>query len=198
MSEETTTTEVEAKTDAPEEKEDDQRVPYERFEKVNKQAREFKDRARALESELADIRQQLEDREHAGLPELEQMKKRLEQAEKRAEDNERKAQEADARVLRSQKERWVTSAAKEFADASDAAAFVNFEDIESEADAERAVKRVAKAKPHLLKQDDKKLPGRVMENGRTVTTDDKPKGGLDPFSDAQVIADGLRQFASRD
>lgn len=143
-------------------------VPFERFKQVNTKAKEAAERAKALEREVAEMRRQMEERETAGLPELEQMKKRLEAAERRAEENDRKAQQAEAKVVNAQRERWITAAAQaaNFADPSDAAAFLNLDEIEDEKDAERAVKRLAQSKKHLIKPDGPTLPGKVLENGR--------------------------------
>jgi len=143
-------------------------VPYERFAKVNQQARESKAAAQAAQKQIDDLRRQMEERESAGLPELDQAKKRLEAAEKRAEDAERRATETEQKLIRTSRERLVTAAAREagFADPSDASAFLDLDAIEDEKDAERAVKRLAQQKKHLLKSDDPKLPGKVLENGR--------------------------------
>ena len=149
--------------------EEDQRVPYERFDKVNKKAKEAAERATALEKQMADLKAQLDERESAGLPELEQTRKRLEQAEKRAAAAEKAAEERDHAVKLSRAERLVISAAKDFQDPEDATRFVGLADIEDADQAERAVKRIAKAKPHLLKAEDAKIPGKVLKDGRAVT-----------------------------
>jgi hypothetical protein len=143
-------------------------VPFERFTQVNRKAKEAADRAKAAEQKAADLLRELEARENAGLPELEQARKRAEAAEKRAEENERKAAEADARVANLTKASWVTAAAREqgFTDPSDAAAFLDLSVIDDEKDAERAVKRLTQSKPHLIKPDGPRLPGTVLEGGR--------------------------------
>jgi hypothetical protein len=116
--------------------EEDQRVPYERFQQANKKAKEAAEKAKALEKDLADLQAQLEEREQAGLPELEQLKKRLEQAEKRAEEAERAPRtptpscSAPARSGGSPPPR-----SPELRDPSDASAFVDLDDIEDEKDA---------------------------------------------------------------
>jgi len=187
--EETTTTSV---TEA-----DENRIPYERFEKVNKQAKDAKAAAVAAEKRLVELTQRLEEREAAGMPELEQLKKRLEQTEKRAQEAEKSAEEKEQQVAQSRAERLVVSAAKNFVDADDAVRFVDLSEIETVEDAERAVKRVAKAKPHLLKGPDKPLPGRVLENGRAVAPTVPGGGMLDREAEANVIADGLKPFLDR-
>ena len=181
----TTTTEVET----------EKSVPYERFDKVNKQAKEAKAQAAQLSKDMAELRAQMEERETAGLPELERERKRAEQLEKRAAEAEKRAEEAAATVLKGQRERWVTSAAaaQNFADPSDASAFLNLEDIEDEKDAERAVKRLAGQKKHLVKADEPNLPGRVLQNGQATVPAVK-NGGIDPNAEAQMLADQLKTF----
>jgi hypothetical protein len=193
MSEETAT------TTATEEKppETEQTVPYERFKQANTKAKEAADKAKELERQVAELREQVQERENQGLPELERLKKDMERAEKRAEEAERKAAEADAKVARTTKERWVTAAAQDqnFADPSDASAFVNLDDIEDEKDAERAVKRLASQKKHLLKAEEAKLPGRVLKDGqRTERDGERPKSAIDPEAEAQALAQGLGQL----
>lgn len=172
-------------------------VPYERFAQVNRKAKEAGEAQKAAEKQLADLRAQLEERETAGLPELDQMRKRLEAAERRAEESERKATEAEAHVARSRKERWITAAAaaQNFADPSDAAAFLSLDDIDDEKDAERAVKRLAAAKKHLIKPEERKLPGRVLEGGQPVPlgTDGRPDPAAQQRQEeASMLLDGLR------
>lgn len=199
MAEETATTTETETVETTEEAVEDRRVPYERFEQVNKKAKAEAEARKKIEKDLSDLRSQMEEREHAGLPELEQLKKRLEQAEKRAEENERKAQESDAKLARSAKERWITAAAQaqNFADPSDAAAFVDLDSIEDEKDAERAVKRLAGQKKHLLKAEEPALPGRVLQNGQSVEKTEAKNGGH-LLAEAQALAEGLKQFASKD
>lgn len=178
MSDDTTSVTAEETTDTAEAAED-QRVPYERFQKANTQAKEAKAKAAQLEKDFAALKAQMEERETAGLPELERERKRAEQLEKRAAEAEAKAAEADGKFARSQKERWVTAAAKDFADPADAVAFLNLDEIEDERDAERAVKRLAGQKRHLLKADEPVLPGRVLQGGKAKAGEDEdPKAGL--------------------
>lgn len=175
--------------------EDDQRVPYERFQKANQQAKEAKDRASKLERDMAELKAQIEERDQQGLPELDRERKRAEQLEKRIADAEKRAEEADQKVARTQRERWVAQAAakQNFVDPDDAARYVDLGDIEDSDQAERAVKRVAKAKEHLLRKEDPQLPGRVLENGRTATTQ-KQDGTIDLDAEAQMVSDELKRF----
>jgi DNA repair exonuclease SbcCD ATPase subunit len=171
--------------------EEEQRVPYERFQSANKKAKEAADRAKALEKELGELRSQMEARESDGLPELDQAKKRAEQLEKRAAEAEQRAEETETRLQNQERERWVTAAASKqnFIDPDDASRFVDLSDIESKEDAERIVKRVAKDKKHLIREGDKPLPGQVLGNGR-ATSGAKPNPDED---EGRMLLDGLRR-----
>lgn len=195
MAEEATTTTEETTTETTETTKEDQRVPYERFQQANAKAKEAAEKATKLEKDLADLRSQLEEREHAGLPELEQAKKKLEQAEKRAEEAEKAKQDADVRLVRTEKERWVAAAAQEqkFADPSDAAAFLNLDEIEDEKDAERAVKRLAGQKKHLLQGDEKVLPGKVLADGRKAAPPAQASA-IDSNAEAESLRAELAKF----
>jgi hypothetical protein len=94
-------------------------------------------------------------------------------------------------VAISRAERFVIAAAKDFVDADDAVRNVDLADIESADDAERAVKRVAKAKPHLLKGDEKPLPGRVLQDGQRTQGDrQQPNRRVE---EARGLADELKK-----
>jgi hypothetical protein len=183
MSEETTAPEGEEQTAAAaatEEKAHEETVAYERFQTVNQKAKAEAEARKAADKKVAELMAQIEDRESAGLPELERLKKDMERAQKRADEAEAKAAEAD----------------KKLADPSDAAAFLNLDDIEDQKDAERAVKRLAGQKKHLIKSDEQQLPGRVLQNGQATTSSPQPRG-FDLNEEAQKLADGLKQFASK-
>jgi TolA-binding protein len=147
------------------ETEPSRQVPYERFQEVNR-------KAKSLESQMQELRQQLEERETAGLPELERERKQREQLEKRLQDAEQRAtaQERAASDLR--KEGWVTAVARDlgFIDPEDALnpRHVDLDGIESREDAERALKKVAKQKSHLIRPTEPPRPdiGRVLTNGQ--------------------------------
>lgn len=166
----------------------------ERLNKESGKRKEAEQRAKQAEQDMAGLRAQMEEREQQGLPELDQLKKRLEQAEKRAEDAEKAKQDADIRLVRGQKERWVTGAAQEqnFADPTDASAFVNLDEIEDEKDAERAVKRLASQKKHLLKGEEKVLPGKVLADGRKAA----PASAVNQPAEAEGLAAALKQFTN--
>jgi len=197
MSEETAAAETENTTTTTEVVEmTEQSVPYERFQKVNAKAKEAAQKTSALEKQIADLKSQMDERESAGLPELDRERKRAEQLEKRAAEADQRATDAEARILKSERKGWVTAAAQaqNFADPSDAAAFVSLDDIEDEKDAERAVKRLAGQKKHLLKAEEPTLPGRVLQNGRAATADTPKPGQIDAIGEAEMLADGLKQF----
>jgi hypothetical protein len=195
-----------ATTDAPETEQtttaetEEQRVPYERFQQANKKAKEAADRAKALEGELQKIREDLADRDEKGLPELDQMKRRLESAEKRAQEAEQRATETESKATRMQRERLVTQAASKqnFIDPDDAARYIDLDDIEDADAAERAVKRVAKAKKHLIKLDEPVIPGQVLQNGQRTTTTDRSGSNIDLSAEAQALSQALQQFASQE
>lgn len=181
-----------------EEKKHEETVPYDRFQKANQKAKDAADKVRSLSDEMAQLREQLEMKQ-SGASDVEQMQRRLERAEQRAQEMERKAEEASAEAANTRKERWIASAAsaQNFADPSDASAFLDLSEIESQGDAERAIKRLAKSKSYLVKSEERQLPGKVMEDGKPVRPKDgRPPLGIDPMKDAHAIAAGLVQFAS--
>ena len=185
----------EATTEAPKETETpktEESVPYERFAQANKKAKEAADRAKALEASVAELKAAMEEREQAGLPELERFKKDLDRAQKRAEEAEAKAAESEQKLARTAKSNLVRAAAKAFADPDDAVAFVDLDSIEDEGDAERAVKKLAKAKPHLLKAEDPKFPGRVLQNGQPAQQGQQQRDLA--MEEAHVLVEGLKQF----
>jgi hypothetical protein len=167
----TETTPPEGEPKAPEGKppEDDQRVPYERFQKANKDAKDAKQR--------------------------EAIEKRLAEAESRAEQAERDREQ-------SRRERWVTDAASElnFKNPRVAAKLIDgLADIEDPDQAMRAVKRLAKSDDYLIKQDEPALPGRVLSDGRPVErTTARDGSNIDLSAEAALLAEGLKQFASKD
>ena len=186
---------TETTPDTPEDKTEEQHVPYERFSKVNSKAKEAAQRAAKLEQELNDLRTQLEEREQAGLPELERMKREQEKLAKRAEEAEKRAQEFEQQATNVRREQWVQAAAAalNFHEPDDASRFVDLSDIESREDAERAVKAIAKAKKHLVKSEDTKLPGKVLDKGQ-ATDPQRPRGGINPDEEAETIGTALQDF----
>jgi hypothetical protein len=194
----------EGEPQAPEGKppEDDQRVPYERFQKANKDAKDAKERASKLEKQMADLQAQIQEREQAGMPELERERKQREAIEKRLAEAESRAEQAERDREQSRRERWVTDAAAElnFKNPRVAAKLIDgLGDIEDADQAMRAVKRLAKSDDYLLKQDEPALPGRVLSDGRPVERTNRDGGSnIDLSREAEMLAEGLKQFASKD
>ncbi|MCW3039366.1 MAG: hypothetical protein JWM31_1271 [Solirubrobacterales bacterium] len=183
---------------------EEQRVPYERFAQANKKAKEAADKAATLQKQMDELVARLEERDQAGLPELERERKRAEALEKRIADAERRAEEADSRVQRETRKSLVLAAASKagFDDPSDATRFpeiVNLDDIEDPDQAERAVKKLAKAKPRLLKDEGPNLPGRVLENGRTTDPAARRQPGEFNQQEAEAasIASELAKFSNQ-
>jgi hypothetical protein len=173
--------------------ETEQTVPYERFQQANAKAKEAAAKATTLEKDMQELRSAMEERENAGLPELERERKRAEQLEKRIADAEARAEAADAKLARSSKASWVRSAAKDFTDPDDAVAFIDLDSVEDEKDAERAVKALAKSKKHLLKAEEPVLPGRVLKDGQPAANGAASKG-INLTEEAQMISDNLAKF----
>jgi hypothetical protein len=182
--------------------EDDQRVPYERFQKANKDAKDAKERASKLEKQMADLQAQIQEREQAGMPELERERKQREAIERRLAEAESRAEQAERDREQSRRERWVTDAATElnFKNPRVAAKLIDgLGDIEDADQAMRAVKRLAKSDDYLLKQDEPALPGRVLSDGRPVERTNRDGGStIDLSREAEMLAEGLKQFASKD
>lgn len=177
----------------------EQTVPYERFRQANAQAKEAKAAAKAATEQLTAMQRQLEEMQEqqtAGLPELEQLKRRLEATERRAEERDKAASEAQTALANTRKERWLMAAAsaQNFADPADASAFVNLDEIEDEKDAERAIKGLAKSKKYLLRSEERQLPGKLMEDGKPVGQQQGKAAEMEPM--VAALQQGLRQFAS--
>lgn len=192
--EETTTETEEAKTTETEE----QSVPYERFQQVNRKAKDNADRAKSLEKDVADLRSQMEERESAGLPELDRERKRAEQLEKRIADAEKRAEDAEQGVARARRERLVIAAAStlNFANPSRAHRLVDgLDDIDDSDAAEKAVKRLAKSDPYLVKTESTQPQiGRVLTDGKTVDRSAERNAAGVLKSDAEAVSEGLREF----
>jgi hypothetical protein len=164
---------------------EEQRVPYERFQQANAKAKEAAEKASALEKQLNEFKAQLQEREEAGLPELERERKRAEALEKRIADAEKRAEAAERSVQTTKREQWIAAAAaaQYFANPARAARLIdNLDSIEDPDQAERAVKRLAKSDSYLVKQDSAPLPGRLLENGKAPAKGDQaeedPRAGL--------------------
>lgn len=183
------TTETTDAVDTTEEVEE-ARIPRSR---LNAEAKKRK----AAEKELSELRQQMEELQSAGLPEVERERKAREKAEK---ELEQRVQEAvDEAKARAKAERLVLAAASRagFDDPDDVFRYgdiVDISDIEDADQAERAVKRLAKAKPKLLKGEDKTLPGRVLQNGKPAAAERAGEFGEAQIAEAEQLAGELKRF----
>lgn len=170
----------------------EQTIPYERFQQANTKAKEAAQRAATLEKQVLDLTAKFEERDAAGLPELERERKAREALEKRLADADKRAEVAEQQAQRTQKERWVEAAAAElnFQKPGRAARLIDDLDaIESAVDAERAVKRLAKSDGYLVKQPEPRLPGRVLENGQPPPGDPRREQGSE---EGTMILEGIR------
>lgn len=133
-------------------------IPYDRFQEVNKRAKE-------MEREVAELREWREQQEAANLSAQEREQKARERAE-------RKAVEAEQKLQRLERSSYVRSVAQrlEFQDPDDAVALVDLGAADDERSAERLVRDLAKRKPHLLRPKQPGPPqiGQVLENGSPV------------------------------
>lgn len=174
------------------------------LDRLNGESRKRKEaetRAKAIEKQLADLQSQMEEREQAGLPELERERKRAELLEKRIVEAEARAEQSEQRVLRTQREQWVSAAAAQlnFANPARAARLIDdLDSIEDPDQAERAVKRLAKSDPYLVKADESSQPqiGRVLENGQVATGNQQPAGAIDPNAEAEMLARELKKLTN--
>jgi len=157
-------------------------VPYDRFQQVN-------EKAKTLSAQIDELKAWKDEQEAKNLSDLERVTKAREEAEQRA-------QQAEQRAVSLERGGWVTSAAAaaSFDDPSDALAFVDLNEIESERDAKRAVKELAERKPKLLRDKDAVPPmvGRVLQEGRAVDAT-KQNGDVDP---KEALGAGIFDFLS--
>lgn len=171
--------------------EEEPRIPRERLNQETKKRKE-------AEKKLTDMQRRLDELEAAGLSETEQERKARERVERERDELKAERDQLAQDGQKARAESWITAAARDagFEDAEDAVLRINAADIETAEDAERAVKRLAKAKPRLLAAEEPKLPGQVLANGRATTgkDDGKPKSAIDPEGEARGIADALKPF----
>jgi hypothetical protein len=132
-------------------------VPYSRFAEVNQAA---KDR----EKQLQEMASRLEELENRDKSELERERAKRETFEKQAAD-------MAARLERVERSNWIRSAAAAagFEDPDDAVAFISTDSVESDTDAEKAVAKLAKRKPRLLREQTPAANiGQVVQNGQPI------------------------------
>jgi hypothetical protein len=128
---------------------EDQRIPYQRFEEVNK-------RARQAEKELSDLRSRLLEFEDRDKSEVDRERSARQRAESQL-------AELTGKVTGLEKGSWVRSVAAElnFHDPEDAVQHLRDQlgGLEDQSDARRLVKNLAKTKKHLIREE-KKEAGR--------------------------------------
>jgi hypothetical protein len=141
-----------------------------RLSKESAKRKDAEKSARETEQQLAEMRAQLEAKESAGLPELEQVRKELERAQKRADEAEQRASEQEQRIENQRREQLVRAAATEakvkYPELMLKA--VDLDGVEDPAAAKRAVKDALKTYPDLVAVDPQ-LPGEVVRDGKRVT-----------------------------
>lgn len=122
---------------------EEQRIPYSRFEEVNK-------RAKQAENELADLRNKILEFEDRDKSEVERERNARQRAESQLQD-------LVGKVTSLEKGAWVRSAAAElnFHDPEDAMSHLRdkLAGLEDERDAKRLVQGLAKNKKHLVRED---------------------------------------------
>lgn len=151
----------------------EQTVPYSRFAEVNQTAKQAQKQLEEMQSRL----EELENRD----------KSELERERSKRETFERQATEMQARLERVERSNWLRSAALAagFDDPDDAVAFISTDSVESDADAEKAVAKLAKRKPRLLRETSAPTQiGQVLQNGQPVQAGGKQEPEIDPASAA--------------
>lgn len=176
------------------EPEDKGRVPYDRFEQVTKENKEFRDRLAQLERE----RDELADRDKS---ESERLRAQFEREQKERERLAQEVAERDQQLSRVERSQWVRAAAHDhrFNDPEDAVALVNLGEIEDERSAQQAVKKLADRKKHLVAQEPE-IPqiGQVLNQGQPATPEQA--AALEQArqqQDGQAFVDELREALSR-
>lgn len=124
---------------------EDQRIPYARFEEVNKRAKKY-------EQELNALREQLQAHEDQGKSEVERERAARARAEQQVAS-------LSSKITNLEKGSWVRSAATElnFHDPEDAVQHLRDQlgSMEDQADAKRLVRNLAKGKKHLVREEKK-------------------------------------------
>jgi hypothetical protein len=161
-----------------------------RLREMRKHKKASDDRAKTLQRELEDLKAQMEDRDSANLPELERERKAREKLERQLEEIAGERDQVRAEAQRVRAEGWIAAAARDanFEDPEDAILRINAGEVESIEDAAREVKRLAKAKPRLVKQDEPRLPGQVLKDGQRPSASQTTPGVSAPGSAFGVIS----------
>jgi hypothetical protein len=178
-------------------------VPASRFAEMAKHKKASDARAKDLEKQIRDLQAAVEERETAGLPELERERAARQKLEQRLQEAEARAQQQEQAMTIATRERWVAAAAAKlnFHEPDDASRFLDLSALEDPRDAERAVKDLAKNKKHLVKAEDPQVPGRVLENGRPtapLVPGQEPPGSavglVNTQQEAAIVGAQLNEF----
>lgn len=127
-----------------------------------------------LAAELRELKAKLQERDDQEKPEKERLIQDRERAIKRAEEAEQRAQEIERNLALADRRSLVTEAASKlkFRNPADASLFVNLDEIEDSAAAERALKSVVKERDYLIATDQpdpkglERVLGAGQQNGR--------------------------------
>lgn len=175
---------------------DDNRIPRSR---LNSEI----EKRKTAEKRLADLEARFGELEDKDKPEIERLSRDLERAAKRAEEAEQRAQQIEAEASVEKRRAVVTEAAArlKFRDPSDASRFVDLNEIEDAATAERALKAVVKTKDYLVTPDTPEPRGleRVLSPGTAGVAAQTPQRELTPdearnVAHAQLAADALAKI----
>lgn len=135
------------------------------------------DKRKAAEKKLGDLESRLAELEDRDKPEIERLSRDLERAQKKADEAEQRAQQVQVEAQQAQRKSVVTEAAAKlgFRNPTDAALFVNLDEIEDANTAERALKTVAKERDYLLAPKQAEPAGleRVLTGDQNRTPDSK-------------------------
>jgi hypothetical protein len=160
---------------------EDQRIPYQRFEEVNK-------RARQAEKELADLRSKILEFEDRDKSEVDRERSARQRAESQL-------AELTGKVTSLEKGSWVRSVAAElnFHDPEDAVQHLRDQlgGLEDQTDARRLVRNLAKSKKHLIREEKKEDPRPSigqMFSGQGVQQQQGANGQQPQRASAQQIA----------
>jgi hypothetical protein len=133
---------------------------------------EWKRKAQRAEREKRDLQERLEALEQKDQSELERERKARERAEQ-------ENQSLASKVEQLEKGSWVrdAAAAADFHNPSAAASFLDLSEIEDAADAQRAIKDLAKREGYLVKPAEEPKPqvGQVLKDGQTVQQPRSPQ-----------------------
>ena len=164
---------------------EDQRIPYSRFEEVNK-------RARQAEKELEDLRNKILEFEDRDKSEVERERSARQRAESQLGDLVNK-------VTSLEKGAWVRSAAADlnFHDPEDAVSHLRDQlgGLEDQRDAKRLVRKLADAKKHLIreeKKDDRRPIGQMFAGQQVPQQQGQQQPQRTP---AQLAAERELEFA---